>query len=446
MNQPNAEEISTITSVYPLGCLAGCILISVIGMRLGRRLSIVLGCALIVIGGSLQAGSVSQAMIIVSRVIAGAGTGMTSTCIPMWISETSPAKTRGRDVALQLLLVLSGNVTAYWFDYGMIIHHTGQVVWRFPVAFQCFYALLGGLIILFLPESPRVLYGWQRVKEADDTLLRLLDCTPNDESFIVGRQEILDAMEMESNQEEGQSLWRSLLWDTSKVNNSRLVDLQLQAITYYQTTLMSDAIGLDAHMASLMGVSYNVNTLFLGTFPPVLLIERLGRRLLLIGGAVGTSLAMIAFTVAVKYAPGNPAVGWFGVSMIFLYEFIFACSWNCVVWVYAPEISPFKFRHINTAAGVATEWLFTFVTVKITPIGIASLGWRFFIIFVVFNVLQAVFAYFFCPETKGATLEEIDYMFCRTGLLEEPVEEIIDPTQTLATEQKGTSNDEVGQI
>jgi hypothetical protein len=97
--------------------------------------------------------------------------------------------------------------------------------------------------------------------------------------------------------------------------------------------------------------------------------------------------------------------------MILLYEVFFASSWNCTVWVYSPEISPLKFRHINSALAIMAEWAFTFLTVMMAPPAIANTGWKIYIFFVVFNFLQIPFVYFFCPETAGKSLEELDLLF-----------------------------------
>ena len=113
-------------------------------------------------------------------------------------------------------------MTAYWLDYGMLRNYPGtDVSWRFPLAFQSFYSIVGFFLVMFLPESPRLLYAKNRHADADKILTRLLACTTEDEKFLEQRQAILDNIAVEDSAESTQSTWRAVLWDKSPVKNSR---------------------------------------------------------------------------------------------------------------------------------------------------------------------------------------------------------------------------------
>ena len=141
-----------IVSVYYLGCFLGCIGAAMVGFKLGRKRTIHIGSFFVVVGAAIQAASFSNAQIIVGRIIAGIGTGLSTSTIPTWVSETSAAGERGALIAFQLAIVSFGILIAYWLDYGMAQNQTGQVVWRFPVAFQAVFAFGTMAMLCFLPE------------------------------------------------------------------------------------------------------------------------------------------------------------------------------------------------------------------------------------------------------------------------------------------------------
>lgn len=128
-------------------------------------------------------------------------------------------------------------------------------------------------------------------------------------------------------------------------------------------------------------------------------------------GAVFCSLFMILFTIGLGV--GNDSSNKLAVVSIFLFEFTFGASWCDAPWIYVPEIAPLHVRHVGTSMGVFTQWFITFIVVKFGPMGIQSAGWKFYLLFCVFNVLTIPFVYFCVKETKGLTLEEIDVLFAR---------------------------------
>lgn len=421
-NNPNADTISNLTATYPLGCLLGCFISIMAGVQLGRKRTILVGCSLVTIGGALQASAFGIPQLYIGRVIAGTGTGLTSSAAPMWLSECAGAATRGRHVAILLAINAAGVFQAYWLDWGTVKDYpTSQFGWRFPLSFQCFYSMLGISLILFLPESPRLLYAKGRLEEADAILLRLLDCTEEDSPFLTQRQEIVDNLAVEAAAIAEQPLWRALLWDNSPLKNSRrfwiVVTMQtlqqmggINAVAYYENTILLDSVGLPTEQASLLAGAA-ATSLFVGTLISIYTIEAWGRRKSLLIGSALTTVFMLALTVSLKFALTNKTAGWVAYSFILLYQISFGIAWDAIPWVYAPEISPVCYRHANSSAAVGAEWLFTFVTVKVLPVGIASVGWKIYIVWTVFNLAEFVFTYFFVHETKGKTLEEIDYMF-----------------------------------
>lgn len=178
-DHPDATIQGQIVSTYYLGCVFGAFASVFIGDILGRRRHIMLACTCLVIGGTLQASSFSLGHMISGRIIAGLGTGMNTTAVPMWQSETSEARHRGKMIVFQLVQLLCGIVVVSWMNYGFSFVFTSSVSWRFPIAFQLFFALGSMALTFYMPESPRWLCLRDRHNEARLVLARLAATPPD---------------------------------------------------------------------------------------------------------------------------------------------------------------------------------------------------------------------------------------------------------------------------
>jgi len=415
----DADLQGTIVAIYDIGCLTGCIIAGFVGQKLGRRLYIVLGGVLLVVGAGLQAGARGSSYLIGGRVIGGIGMGLTTTMVPIWVAETSKAHSRGALIATQLTIVILGLTIAYWFDYGMFQHHPNtDAVWRLPIAFQVVFVLLTWAVIFFLPESPRYLYACGAVDDADDIMARIYSVPVDSDQVAKHRADVFAALEMEK---EYKFSFKNLFYDTSPVNTTWrlwlgvLCQLMQQMdgnniVSYYATYLFIHSLGMSQNQAAI--TSGGVTLLFLGgTATTIWTVEHLGRRTVMLYGAVFCSIFMILFTIGLGV--NTDASLKLSVASIFLFELSFGASWCGLPWIYVPEISPLHVRHVGTSMGVFTQWFITFIVVKFGPMGIQDIGYRFYILFCVFNVLAIPFVYFCVKETKGLSLEEIDILFAR---------------------------------
>jgi hypothetical protein len=146
-------------------------------------------------------------------------------------------------------------------------------------------------------------------------------------------------------------------------------------------------------------------------------IDFLGRKKSLIGGGIWMAAMMfIIGAVLATYPPdpksssvSSPSIAM--VVMIYLYVIGYSASWGPVPWVYLGEIFPTRLRSYGVGLGATSQWLWNFVITKITPEAISNIGWKTFLMFGIFCLSMAIFAFFFVKETKGKTLEEIDVLF-----------------------------------
>ncbi|KAH6663987.1 general substrate transporter [Plectosphaerella plurivora] len=417
LGNPSSGFLGTIVGLYYIGCLLGCIVTGLVGNKLGRTGTIFWGSVVMVVGGIIQAAAFGAPMMIVGRIISGIGNGMNTATVPVWVSECSKTESRGRAIAIQLSIVIFGTVVAYWLDYGVVKHLQGEVVWRFPIAFQLVFAFGTIFTIPVLPESPRWLYAHGRQQEAVSILAQLLDCSEDDDRVRSTEAEMAAALAFE--EANPKFTIKQLIHDKSDAKNMRRLALcfllqffqqftGINVIAFYVTIVLEKNVGLPRETASLVAGCIQI-AFWLGTFPPMILNDRFGRRKVLILGSVALLTFMAVFTAGI--AVNTPPTAKLALAMLFCYEVSFGLSWNSVPWLYAPEITPLHLRHIGSAVGVFSEWLWTFVIAQMTPAAIANTGWRIYLLLCIMLFFSVPFVYFFLPETNGKTLEEIDYIF-----------------------------------
>jgi MFS family permease len=182
-------------------------------------------------------------------------------------------------------------------------------------------------------------------------------------------------------------------------------------IAYYSSVILSTVT--EPKLVSL--ISGVLNTFFaLGCVPLYFTIERVGRRSVLMYGAITMTVLITIFTVLVAISP-TTATRWAAVGIIFTFLFVFGYAWQGCVWLYCAEIAPLEYRHIGGAATAAGEWLMTFITVFAGPIGFQKVGWYFWLWVIAGNIVAVLFVFLLCPETGGKTLEQVDDLFVGRG-------------------------------
>ncbi|KAL2159339.1 hypothetical protein VTH06DRAFT_2342 [Thermothelomyces fergusii] len=416
----SASLQGTVVAIYEIGCFFGAIVALMIGEKIGRRKTIMLGCLVLSLGGALQACAYSIPHMIVGRIVAGLGNGLNTSTIPVWHSELMKANVRGKGLSIELAINIFGLMTAYWVDYGMsFVHESAQ--FRFPLALQCLFALVTFAGVLFLPESPRWLLAHGDTDNARHVLWSLLpNATETDVNNEIVREEILDiqhAIEEERKAAEGGSFkalfkngpqkffYRTLLG----IGGQFMQQLSgINLISYYAPVIFEESVGMPHNLALLLagfsGVAYFISSLI-----PIWTIDRLGRRKLMLFSLVGQGacMAVLAGTVS----NGGHAAGIVAVVMLFMFNFFFSVGLLAIPWLLPAEYAPLAIRTKAAALATASNWIFTFLVVEITPVSISNIAWRTYIYFSVFNFAFVPLVYFFYPETRNLSLEQIDRLF-----------------------------------
>jgi MFS family permease len=202
--------------------------------------------------------------------------------------------------------------------------------------------------------------------------------------------------------------------EVSALDSNSLLPSLTTPVIYY-TPIIFRSLGLTNSTTSLLATGITGVLNVLTTIPAVLVIDRVGRKPLLYCGSIGMMTTMIILAILVSQFQHDwvthAAAGWGCVVMIWLYIINFAYSWGPVSWTLIAEVFSLSIRAKGTSIGASTQWMLSFVIALVTPRMLESISWGMYVFFAGWLAAGMVFVYFFVPETKGKTLEEMDQVF-----------------------------------
>ncbi|RDB19992.1 putative glucose transporter rco-3 [Hypsizygus marmoreus] len=432
------NDQSLVVSILSAGTFFGALLAFPMGDIVGRKWGIIASCAIFSLGVGLQLDT-NWATFVVGRVIAGFGVGLVSCLVPMYQSECSPKSVRGLIVGLYQLAITIGALLA-----AIVLNATKEQqshsAWRTPIAVQFVWAaiLSGGMF--FLPESPRFLLKRGRDDAAKISLGRLLT-KPKDSLEVEAEYAEISAA-LDADRALGGGSYVDCFRNTEAKNGLRTwTGILLQGwqqltginfIFYYGTVFFKSAgISNPFIITIICDVVNTVMTIF-----GIQLIDRVGRRRLLLIGAAGMCVcefivAIVGVTVGDIQADQSvnlPAQRVL-IAFVCIYIAFFATSWGPVAWVVTGEIFPLNIRAKGMSLSVASNWLWNFgigyatpylvnpTTTGVNGVKAANLGVKVFFIWGSTCVGCLIFTYFFIPETKGLSLEQIDLLYRESTII-----------------------------
>ncbi|KAJ5807514.1 Major facilitator superfamily domain general substrate transporter [Penicillium robsamsonii] len=418
----NATMQGTVTALYEIGCLFGAIFMLIWGDWLGRRRGIIGGAIIMILGVIVQvtsyAGKQPLAQFTIGRIITGVGNGMNTSTIPTYQAECSRTSNRGLLICIEGGTIAFGTLIAYWIDFGAS-YGPPDVIWRFPIAFQCVFGLFIIVGMSILPESPRWLFTRERYEEGEKVIAALLGAEPDSHEVTLQKNIIMDSIRASGQM--GKTTPMSAVFTGGKTQHLRRmllgVSSQLMqqiggcnAVIYYLPILFRDSIKLDGKLPSILG---GVNMIVYSIFATAswFLIERVGRRKLFLYGTVGQMVSMLITFACLVPDKAGPAKG--AAFGLFIYIASFGATWLPLPWLYPAEISPIKTRAKANALSTCSNWLFNFLIVMVTPIMIKKIKWGTYLFFAAMNACFLPVIYFFYPETARRSLEEIDLIFAK---------------------------------
>lgn len=323
---PDATIQGQIVSKYDIGCIIGAVLSTLVGDKWGRRQCIMLACSISIVGGALQSASYRLGMIIVARLIAGIGKGLNTAQIPVWQSETVKAHQRGMLICIQLTLVISGIVIAERMNFGFT-YTTGSVTWRFPLAFQCFFALLTIFLTKFLPESPRWLALKDRVPEAHAIIARLLAKPADDPEVLAEVDSIVTTVQHEAIMRRPgmrelfaggkQQTFRRLCLGAGASIFQQMGGINV--VVYYLPIALIQSFGFSNRPALILSAIDSMSLVFWGIVAGFL-VERVGRKKLMLQAAIMDSVCFACATAGL------------GVGIKLVIQLLL-CSFSCTMCI-----------------------------------------------------------------------------------------------------------------
>ncbi|PYI09807.1 sugar transporter [Aspergillus sclerotiicarbonarius CBS 121057] len=424
MDNPSTFMQGLLSSLYTLGCFFGCISSISFSEKLGRKKPILIGTLFISAGAVIQTAAYSPAQFIVGRLVAGAGTGLNTSVIPVWQAETLPAKKRERFGAIQYVLVCTGTTISYWMAYALSFSANSVFQWRFLVGAQLVFAVMILCLVPWMPESPRWNFVHGQREKGLRTLMRMHGTSDEHQSEVEAETRLIQqAVEFEAINEA--TRWVDLFKSEPRTQNLRRLMLGwwlmfmvmwsgVCSIGYYISYLFEVSVGL-SHNLSLLLSGFNGLWYLLSAFIPFFVINHLGKRRCMMISAAGMGCCFLTMSLTIR--SGTFAASIICIVAFFLYYTFFALGYLAIPWLYNAEIMPLHLRSQGTAITTSSNWIWNFATVMMTPLLMSQQGWKGYLVFTVFNFCFVPAIYLFYPETTGRRLEEIDAIFYGTSAL-----------------------------
>lgn len=380
------------------GTILGAMLAGFPGERFGRRDSL-RGLAILYLISALGcAGAWNWPSLVAFRFIGGLGIGGSSVLGPMYIAEIAPANLRGRLVGFFQFNVVFGILLAYFSNYVISLEHFGTTEWRWELGITAVPAALFFVMLFTIPRSPRWLVKQGRSAEAR-TVLQLT----GDEHFERDLQEIVESIEVERSLAAEKLFSRRYLFPIFlAVSIGMFNQLSgINAILYYLNDIFAHA-GFSKVSGNLQAVAIGATNLIF-TMIAMSVIDKIGRKTLLLVGSVGTALCLAGVSVVFFTGRHENLLVW----LLIGYIAFFAFSQGAVIWVYLSEVFPNTVRAKGQSLGSFSHWFTNALISGIFPLMAATSGAYPFVFFAVMMVVQFFVVLLLYPETKGFTLEEM---------------------------------------
>jgi sugar porter (SP) family MFS transporter len=439
---PHGSNLS-LSPFSPLVSFFGAIFAGDLADFFGRRTTIIGGCIVFVIGVALQTASAGLGLLVAGRLVAGLGYGLVAATIIMYMSEIAPRKVRGAVVSAYQFCITIGLLLAACVTYGTEDFNDSSS-YRIPMGLQLLFAIILGVGLVFLPETPRYFVKKGNVEAARNALSRVRGQDPTSHYIDAELAEIIANHEYESRVIPSTGYfgsWANCFTGSLFKANSNLrktilgASLQMMQqwtgvnfVFYFSTPFLQSTGAIsNVFLMSLIFTLVNV----LSTPLSFWLVERFGRRPMLIWGAIGMTVcefivAIIGVTIGFNkthIVDGNTVADNLSavnaqVAFIAIYIFFFATTWGPGAWVLIGEIFPLPIRSRGVALSTASNSLWNCVIAVITPylVNTDEANLRSSVFFLWGSLCAAcfVYAYFLVPETKGLTLEQVDQMLDET--------------------------------
>lgn len=382
------------------GTVIGSLFAGIPGQRFGGRFTLRFTAAFYLVSALGCAFAWDWPSFIVFRFIGGLGIGASSVVGPVYLAELAPARWRGRLVGTFQINIVVGILLAYLSNYLISSQGLGDAEWRWQIGVAAAPAAIFLALLFGVPETPRWLVTRDRIAEAKRVIVEL--GSPDGTAEL---KEIVDSIRP-SGEQGAAPLFIAKYRLPILLAVSIAVFNQLSginAILYYLTDIFT-AAGYTQLSGNLQAVAVGAMNL-LSTLVAMTVIDRLGRKTLLLVGAVGTAACLAGVAVIFQTGEHKERL----LLLLVAYIAFFAFSQGAVIWVYLSEIFPNRVRSKGQSLGSGTHWVMNALVSAVFPLFAARSGAVPFYFFAAMMVVQFVVVLLFYPETKGATLESLQH-------------------------------------
>jgi sugar porter (SP) family MFS transporter len=406
-------------SLYYAGGFFGSLFSNWMADRYGRKPAILVGLIIVLLSAALCAGSVHIAMFIVFRLTSGFGALMLSMTVPLWISECVPPEVRGAFSQLHGSAVDLGYLLAGYIGVGFFFHvPDGHNAWRGPQALGCLFCLPLLVGLWFVPESPRFLLMKGREEEATN-VVRRFHSGPGDTEHQFANMELIQMRKQIELDRTLPSSWMDIFKRPS-YRKRLLMAIYLvfsiqatgsQVLTIYATTIFKNLGYSPAKQlllqAGLFAMNWPLATIC------IFYTEKFRRPTLITAGMVGMTITLVCYTALIAnfLNSENKSGQIAATAMVYIFFACYAAAVEGPFYYYTAEMFPTHLRAKGMALQATTFCWTSILWAQSGPTAIANIGWRYFIIFIVLTATGGAVIYFYFPDTRGKSLEEITALF-----------------------------------
>jgi sugar porter (SP) family MFS transporter len=398
----NELQLGWGVSSLLVGAIIGAFGSGVLTDKYGRKKILIIVALFFAVSCLLTASASSSLMFILSRLFGGLAVGAASVLSPMYVAEVAPPGSRGKLVAIYQLAIVVGILCSYLINYSL---RNAENNWRWMFATGIFPSVLFFIGLFFIPESPRWLYKAGRKDESLKVLARIGGSDVAEEEVV----EIAESLKGDSASVSLGELFKPASRKVILAGFFLAILVQMCGINtiidYAPKILLAAGVEIENALlqTSLVGL---INFVF--TFVAIMFIDKVGRRTLYMIGSMGMVITLIMLAVSFYLKVD----GYFTLICILLFIAFFSSCIGPVFWTLVSEIFPNRIRGKAVAFASFTQWIFNFLVVLLFPHFLKSLGGATtFLFLALMSFFQWLFTYFYIPETKGKSLEEIEQLW-----------------------------------
>ncbi|KAK9772132.1 putative Major facilitator superfamily (MFS) profile domain-containing protein [Seiridium cardinale] len=412
MQHPSNGLTGAVVAVYIAGEALGALTQTFIGDRLGRIRFMQLMCIIVTIGTTIQTASINIGMFLAGRVLAGYAVGGMVATVPIYLSEISAPEQRGLIGGISGCGISFGTMMSNWIGFACGYAPYGPTQWRLPLGIQIPWGVIMFLgLSTFMPNSPRQLIRAGKMDYARREFAKIrrdLQSHEAQEEFAFMRAQIEYEMSREV---------KSIREAFKLYRHRALVSIAVQTMTsltgvnviqYYQTILYQ-SLGVEAHTILALAAVYGTIAFTSNVITTRYLTDQWGRRKMIIAGLTGIIVIEIyAAVMQREFQNSNNKVGkGFAILGIYLFVVCYYGMLNSTTWLYGAEVLPIALRSKIMGLAAASHFIVNVAVTEAGPSAFANIRENYYYVFVGCTLFFLVVAWFYFPETRRKTLEEI---------------------------------------